>query len=68
VQHQIDVIDTKPYLYEKLTESENRLEDIYWPIDTHFTELGYRYFAEAVETGLQPIIARAQAGANQTDE
>jgi len=68
LQHQIDVIDTKPYLYEKLTESENRLEDIYWPIDTHFTELGYRYFAEAVEIGLHPIIARAQAGASQTDE
>jgi len=28
LQHRIDVIDTKPYLYEKLMERENRLEDI----------------------------------------
>jgi hypothetical protein len=37
-------------------------------LSSHFTELGYRYFAEAVETGIHPIIARAQAGASQTDE
>ena len=69
LKHQITVIDTKPYLYGKLMEHENRLDDLYWPIDTHFTELGYRYFAESVETELYPIIARAQAaGASQTDE
>jgi len=56
VQHQIDVIDTKPYLYDKLVEHDNRLGDIYWPGDMHFTELGYRYFAEAVAIGLDPEI------------
>jgi hypothetical protein len=25
---------------------------IHRPIDMHFNELGYRYFAEAIETGL----------------
>jgi len=52
LQHQIDVIDTLPYLHRKLEEHQNRLEDLYWPIDAHLTELGYRYLAEAVEAGL----------------
>ena len=65
LQHQIDVIDTKPYLYGKLVERGNRLEDLYWPGDNHFTERGYRYFAEAVETGLQPKITRTRAGVSQ---
>ena len=52
LQHQIDVIDTKPYLYGKLLAHDKRLTDLYWPGDMHFTELGYRYFAEAVAIGL----------------
>jgi lysophospholipase L1-like esterase len=52
LQHQIDVIDTKPYLYEKFLAHDKRLADLYWPGDMHFTELGYRYFAEAVAIGL----------------
>jgi len=67
LQRRIEVIDTKPYLYEKLIERENRLEDIYWPGDNHFTELGYRYFAEAVEAGLAPNIARARVGTRRMD-
>jgi lysophospholipase L1-like esterase len=51
-QHQIDVIDTNSYIHKKLIAHENRLEDLYWPIDMHFTELGYRYFSEAIEEGL----------------
>ena len=62
LKHDVEVIDTKPYLHEKLMEHKNRLEDLYWPSDNHFTELGYRYFARVVETGLRPMIARAQAG------
>lgn len=68
LQHQIDVIDTKPYLYEKLVERKNRLEDLYWPGDNHFTEIGYRYFSEVIEAGLQPKITRAFAGASQKDK
>ena len=52
-QHKIDVIDTKPYLIEKLAVHDGRIEDLYWPEDDHFTALGYRYFSEAVETGLR---------------
>lgn len=52
-QHRIEVIDTKYYLAEKLAEHDNRLEDLYWPIDMHFTELGYRYFAEAIERDIK---------------
>ena len=40
---------------------ENKHEDLYWPGDNHFTELGYRYFAEAIEAGLGPKIARVKA-------
>jgi hypothetical protein len=68
LQHQIDVIDTKPYLYEKLIAHENSIDDLYWPGDNHFTELGYRYFAEAVKIILHPKIARAQTWASQVDE
>lgn len=60
-QRQINVIDTMPYLRAKLTEHDNRLADIYWPGDMHFTEVGYRYLAEAVEIGLQPQIATVLA-------
>jgi hypothetical protein len=60
LQHQIDVIDTKPYLYQKLEANESTVEDIYWPIDMHFTELGYRYFAEAINIALRPKINRAR--------
>ena len=66
LQHQIDVIDTKPYLYSKLEEHEGKLADLYWPIDMHFTELGYRYFAEAIEIGLGPKIMRARSGSPDT--
>jgi lysophospholipase L1-like esterase len=52
LQHQIDVIDTKPYLFEKLAAHEQRIEDLYWPDDKHFTELGYQYLSEAVGIGL----------------
>ena len=55
-QHKINVIDTRPYLRAKLTEHDNRLADLYWPGDMHFTELGYRYFAEAIEQDLAPQI------------
>lgn len=51
-QNTIHVIDTVHYLSRKLEDHDHRLEDLYWPIDAHFTELGYRYFAEAVEQGL----------------
>jgi lysophospholipase L1-like esterase len=51
-QHEIDVIDTSPYLHARLLEHDGRLEDLYWPIDMHFNELGYRYFAEAIEGGV----------------
>jgi hypothetical protein len=60
LQHQIDVIDTKPYLYQKLEEHEYRTEAMYWPVDMHFTELGYRYFAEAINIGLNPKMKRAR--------
>lgn len=52
LQHKIDVIDTKPYLFEKLAARDGRIEDLYWPEDKHLTNLGYRYLAEAVEIGL----------------
>ena len=64
LRHGISAIDTKPYLYEKLLEHGNRLEDLYWPGDNHFTELGYRYFAEAVEAGLGPKIGDVEADAS----
>ncbi len=62
-QHSIDMIDTRHYMSQKLQEHEGRLEDLYWPIDAHFTELGYRYFAEAVEQGLKsgfPVAGRPE--------
>ena len=65
LHHQITVIDTKPYLYRKLLEHDKRLADIYWPIDNHFTERGYRYFAEAVEAGLHGTIDRAKSRATK---
>ncbi len=61
VRDQIDVIDTKPYLYARLLAHDSRLEQLYWPKDNHFTELGYRYFAEAVAAGLAPKLDRALA-------
>jgi hypothetical protein len=60
LQHQIDVIDTKPYLYQKIEANESTVEDMYWRVDMHFTELGYRYFAEAINIGLAPKINRAR--------
>jgi lysophospholipase L1-like esterase len=60
-QHEINVIDTKPYLYEKLIEHDNQPADLYWPIDMHFTELGYRYFAEAIENGLHSKLVLEEA-------
>ena len=66
LKRQIDVIDTKPYLYSKLEQHEGRLADLYWPVDMHFTELGYRYFAEAIEIGLGPKISRARSGSPDT--
>ena len=61
IQHQIDVINTKPYLHDKLVEHDNRLTDIYWPGDMHLTELGYRYFAEAIAIALEPELDRPRA-------
>jgi lysophospholipase L1-like esterase len=59
VQSGIDVIDTKPYLYEKLQQHGMRLHQLYWPIDNHFTELGYSYLAEAVEGRIRAKIESA---------
>lgn len=58
-QHGIHVIDTVAYLSRKLQEHEGRLEALYWPTDGHFTELGYRYFAEAIEQGLEEELEQA---------
>ncbi len=51
-EHGVKVIDPKPYIHEKLASGDNKLQDLYWPLDYHYTPLGYAYFAEAVEEGL----------------
>ena len=68
LQHGIDVIDTMPYLFQKLKEHNNRLEDLYWPGDNHFTGLGYGYFAAAVDIGLDPTVSRVLTRINEADE
>lgn len=51
-QHHIDLIDAKFYLHEKLAAQGGKIDEIYWPDDKHLTALGYQYFAEAIEAGL----------------
>ncbi len=65
LHHRVNVIDAKPYLYQKLLDHGHRLEEIYWPSDNHFTEVGYRYFAEAIQLGLAPTIAAIKAEASE---
>jgi len=58
-QNGIHVIDTLQFLSQNLEARDGRLEELYWPIDDHFTELGYRYFAEAIEQGLEDALPQA---------
>lgn len=65
-EHCVKVIDAKPHIREKLATGDKRLEELFWPLDYHFTPLGYAYFAEAVKDGLielgenQPRLAPCQ--------
>lgn len=45
-------IDTKPYLVKKMQEDGITRDDLYWPMDYHFTPLGYRIAGKAVHQGL----------------
>ena len=51
-EHGVQVIDAKRYFHERLKVGGKELKDLYWPLDYHFTPLGYEYLAEAVRDGL----------------
>jgi len=48
----IRTIEVKPYLMDKLADDKTDLDKYFWPRDHHFTPLGYRYVAEAVQLGM----------------
>ena len=48
----IATIEVKPYFIEQLTKGNSELDDLFWPIDYHFTPLGYRHMGEAIQQGL----------------
>ena len=51
-QHGVRVIGSMASIRERVVNGGADLQALYWSSDNHFTPLGYRYFAEAVEEGL----------------
>jgi lysophospholipase L1-like esterase len=50
--HGVKTIDVRPYLVTKTADGHGDADKLFWPKDFHFTPLGYRYMAEAIQEGL----------------